>query len=324
MNPMPLLLLAGGVLLCLLMAAAALRGPSTSKRARQRLENLRERFSQSDTVRTQVQMKRILSQRSSRLDNMMVRILPKPALLRQRLSRTGKSWTLGGYGAASSGIAMAVMLLCLLRGLPILLSLLLGTMLGLAIPHKLLSILINRRRARFTNVFPDAIDLLVRGLRSGLPISETLGVVAREVPDPVGTEFRTISDKIRIGRTMEQALQDSADRLGSPEFQFFVITLSIQRETGGNLSETLSNLSDVLRQRSQMRLKVKAMSSESKASAYIVGVLPFAVFTMIWFVNPPYMAKFFADPRLMIAGGGALVWMMIGAFIMSRMVSFEI
>src|SRR3546814_13606323 len=96
---------------------------------------------------------------------------------------------------------------------------------------------------------------------------------------------------------MEQALQETADRLGTPEFQFFVITLAIQRETGGNLAETLANLSDVLRKRSQMRLKIKAMSSESKASAYIVGSLPFIVFGMIWMINQPYMANFFTDPR---------------------------
>src|SRR3546814_652273 len=118
---------------------------------------------------------------------------------------------------------------------------------------------------RFTVNFPDALELLVRGLRSGLPISETLGVVASEIPGPVGEEFKLITERIKIGRTMDAALQETADRLGTPEFQFFVITLTIQRETGGNLAETLSNLADVLRKRAQMKLKIKAMSSESKA-----------------------------------------------------------
>ena len=129
---------------------------------------------------------------------------------------------------------------------------------------------------------------------------------------------------MKIGRTMEAALQDTADRLGTPEFQFFVITLAIQRETGGNLAETLSNLSDVLRKRAQMKLKIKAMSSESKASAYIVGALPFIVFMMIWWINPDYVGKFFIDERLIVTGLGGLVWMSIGGFIMAKMVSFEI
>jgi len=123
---------------------------------------------------------------------------------------------------------------------------------------------------------------------------------------------------------MEDALQDTADRLNMPEFSFFCITLAIQRETGGNLAETLSNLADVLRKRGQMKLKIKAMSSESKASAMIVGALPFIVFGLIWFVNPSYIGGFFVDERLIAVGLGGLVWMGLGVFIMSKMVSFEI
>jgi tight adherence protein B len=123
---------------------------------------------------------------------------------------------------------------------------------------------------------------------------------------------------------MEESLQETADRLGTPEFQFFCITLAIQRETGGNLAETLSNLADVLRKRAQMKLKIRAMSSESKASAYIVGSLPFIVFAMVWWVNPKYLAPFFTDDRLIVAGLGGGVWMGIGVFIMAKMVSFEI
>jgi tight adherence protein B len=123
---------------------------------------------------------------------------------------------------------------------------------------------------------------------------------------------------------MEDALQDTADRMGTAEFQFFVITLAIQRETGGNLAETLANLADVLRKRSQMKLKIRAMSSESKASAYIVGSLPFFVFGMVWSVNPKYLGGFFYEPRLMVAGMIGIVWMSIGGIIMAKMVNFEI
>jgi len=129
---------------------------------------------------------------------------------------------------------------------------------------------------------------------------------------------------MKIGRTMEAALQETADRLGTPEFQFFVITLAIQRETGGNLAETLSNLADVLRKRAQMKLKIRAMSSESKASAMIIGSLPFIVFGLIYMVNPIYLGGFFTDQRLIVAGLGGMLWMSIGVFIMSKMISFEI
>ena len=148
--------------------------------------------------------------------------------------------------------------------------------------------------------------------------------MSQELPGPVGEEFRGIVERIRIGNTMEQALQESAEMLGTPEFQFFCITIAIQRETGGNLAETLANLSDVLRKRAQMKLKIKAMSSEAKASAYIVGALPFFVFGVVWSMNPGYLQGFFFEQRLIVAGLGGLVWMSIGAFIMSRMISFEI
>jgi tight adherence protein B len=123
---------------------------------------------------------------------------------------------------------------------------------------------------------------------------------------------------------MEEALQETADRLNTAEFSFFCITLAIQRETGGNLAETLANLADVLRKRAQMKLKIKAMSSEAKASAYIVGALPFIVFGLIYMMNPQYVAGFFSEDRLIVAGLGAMVWMSIGVFIMGQMVNFEI
>jgi tight adherence protein B len=154
--------------------------------------------------------------------------------------------------------------------------------------------------------------------------TKALGIVATEVPGPVGFEFKTVIDRIKVGKTMEDALQDTADKLGIAEFNFFTITLAIQRETGGNLAETLSNLADVLRKRGQMKLKIRAMSSESKASAYIVGSLPFLVFGAIMYINPTYMSTFFTDDRLIVAGLGAGVWMGLGVFIMAKMVNFEI
>ena len=244
--------------------------------------------------------------------------------LRVRLHRSGKNWTISQYLYTSIGIALVVAVLIFLKSHALLLSLAIGIGLGAAIPHMAVNFFIKRRTNQFNAKFPDAIELLVRGLRSGLPVTETLGVVATEVPGPVGQEYKAIVDRIKVGRTMEEALQETADRLGTPEFQFFTITLAIQRETGGNLAETLSNLADVLRKRAQMKLKIKAMRSESNASAYIVGSLPFIVFAMIEWLNPHYLHPFFTDDRLMIAGMGGLTWMAIGAFIMAKMVSFEI
>jgi tight adherence protein B len=322
---LPLLLMLAGLIGTLGLMFVAFAGPSAAKASNRRLESVRERHSRSNEVAAQAQLKRILQTRQqSKMDGLAQRFIPNPALLRQRIQQTGRSWSLPQYALACLGIVVAVAGGLIFKGLPPLLAIFIGLFVGIGLPHYIVGKLIKRRVAQFTARFPDAIDLMVRGLRSGLPITETLGVVGDEVPGPISEEFRGVSDKMKIGRTMDAALQETADRLGTAEIQFFVITLAIQRETGGNLAETLGNLSEVLRKRAQMKLKIKAMSSESKASAWIVGSLPFIVFGLIWYINGEYMQKFFTDDRLMIAGGGGLVWMGIGVFIMAKMIDFEI
>jgi tight adherence protein B len=306
------------------LAFMALRGPSPAKSLKRRVELIKERHGDVLQGNAQAQIRKLFAERSSKLEGFASTLIPRPALMRKRLEMTGKDITLGKYAVVCLGLLGGVTFLLLLKGAPFFLSLLLGIFVGVGIPHFVVGKMIKRRIAKFNSNFPDAIELMVRGLRSGLPITETLGIVAGEIIGPVGVEFRMVSDKMKIGRTMEAALQETADRLGTPEFQFFVITLAIQRETGGNLAETLSNLADVLRKRAQMKLKIRAMSSESKASAYIVGSLPFVVFTLVWMINPHYMGGFFTDQRLMVAGIGGMIWMGIGALIMAKMVNFEI
>jgi tight adherence protein B len=317
-------IIALGVVGTLLLLLTAMRGPSASKAFKRRVEMIRERHGDVIAANAQAQIRKLFANRSSNMEGLASTIIPKPALLRKRLEMTGRDITLSKYLMVSLGLAAFVMIALVMRGMPILLALFLGLFVGIGLPHFVVGKMIKRRVNKFTSNFPDAIELMVRGLRSGLPITETLGIVSSEIPGPVGIEFRAVADKMKIGRTMEAALQDTADRLGTPEFQFFVITLAIQRETGGNLAETLSNLADVLRKRAQMKLKIRAMSSESKASAYIVGSLPFIVFGLVYMMNPDYMGGFFVDQRLMVAGLGGLIWMSIGAFIMAKMVSFEI
>jgi len=307
------------------LSFSAVRGPSSARNVKRRMELIKERHAEGNlAITAQAQIRKLMASRNSRIEGFASSIIPKPALLRKRLEMTGREISLAKYGGICAGICVFVIAIALLRGAPLLLSLFVGIMMGAGLPHFVIGKMIKRRVNKFTTNFPDAIELMVRGLRSGLPISETLGIVAAELRGPVGVEFRTVSDKMKIGRTMEAALQETADRLGTAEFQFFVITLAIQRETGGNLAETLSNLADVLRKRAQMKLKIRAMSSESKASAMIVGALPFIVFVLVFLINPSYMTGFFTDQRLIVAGLGGLTWMGIGGFIMAKMVNFEI
>jgi tight adherence protein B len=323
MDMMPLMFVMIGACVVLGMVAFAFAGPSTARTQARRVTSLRERHGDALVV-AEAQLRRIANKRDTKIDVAVGRILPNPVLLAKRLAMTGKSWTVGQYGMATGIVSLIVAAALLFKGLPILLALFIGLFVGIGLPHWVVGRAIKKRVGKFTAKFPDAIELLVRGLRSGLPITETIGVVGTELDGPIGEEFRSVSDKMKIGRTMDAALQETADRLGTPEFQFFVITIAIQRETGGNLAETLANLATVLRLRGQMKLKIKAMSSESKASAYIIGALPFIVFALIWFINGTYMQRFFTDERLMVIGGGGMIWMAIGAFIMKKMINFEI
>jgi tight adherence protein B len=323
MDPVDLLLMGGMVAGAIVLGTVLLTGGTSGKQTQRRLEAMRLRHGDSAQMRVESQLKKAIAARQPKVagvDGFQGRI----AALSLRLDRSGTGWSLRGYARACGAIGLVVAAFAWLQTGALLLALVLGFAVGLGLPHMVLGSMIKRRLNGFNARFPDALELLVRGLRSGLPVGETLNVIANEIPGPVGREFRTVVDGIRIGRSMEEALQAVADRLATAEFQFFVITIAIQRETGGNLAETLSNLADVLRKRSQMKLKIRAMSSESKASAYIVGVLPFAVAGMITFVNPGYIEPFMTDQRLTVIGLGAMVWMGIGVFVMAKMVSFEI
>ena len=323
MNIIQLLLLGGGLMTALLLGYLAFMGKSPAKESQRRLESVRYRHSENTKDRVESQLKKAIAARKPKMHK-IAGAGSRAEALALRLQRTGKGWTLSQYAYVSIGLGLAVAAVLFLRTGALFFSLGVGVLAGAGIPHLVVSYLIKKRTNDFNAKFPDGIELLVRGLRSGLPVAETLSLVAQEIPGPVGEEFKAVVERMKIGRTMEESLQVTADKLGTAEFQFFVITLAIQRETGGNLAETLGNLADVLRKRGQMKLKIRAMSSESKASAYIVGSLPFVVFGLVMMINPHYMGGFFTDQRLMVAGIGGMIWMGIGALIMAKMVNFEI
>jgi tight adherence protein B len=251
-------------------------------------------------------------------------LIPRPELLRERLSRTGRSINLGTYGLACLVVALISGMIMVVAGLKPILALPAALLVGLWLPHLAVGWLAGRRALRFTVTFPEAIGLMVRSIKSGLPITESFKIVGQEVADPVGAEFRQISDQIRLGQPLEQALWDSARRVATPEMKFLVVTLSIQRETGGNLAETLENLDTVLRRRRQMRLKVRAMSSEARASAMIVGALPFLMMGILAVVDNAYISVLFREHlghMLLSAGASSMAF---GVIVMARMVRFEI
>lgn len=317
---------------CVALLGFAFAGPSANRAKTRRLAAVRGRHSGGQEAMMEARMRKVISSRKVESSQLLVSLIPNPEHLAARLSKTGKKWTLSQYMTVCAGLMLVIFTVMTLRGFSFLPSFFVSIAAGFGLPHMVVGKLIAKRLSKFNANFPDALDLLVRGLRSGLPVGETMIVVSREIPGPVGEEFKLICERVKIGKSMDQALQDTAKRLGTAEFQFFCITLAIQRETGGNLAETLANLGQVLRQRAQMKLKIRAMSSESKASAYIIGALPFLVFGLICWINFSYMAPFFTpDPEglfglglMQLVGLGGMGWMATGAFIMAKMISFEI
>ncbi|TNE60963.1 MAG: type II secretion system F family protein [Alphaproteobacteria bacterium] len=294
------------------------------KQTRDKLDRFKERFKESTALRGEQARSIRLNQREGGLAGQLADLLPRREQIQARIAKAGLSMDLSRYATISLALFLFGFAAFFLLGAPLVLALLLGVVIGAGLPHAYVGFRMTARTTRFTQQFPEAIDLMVRGLKSGLPVNECMANVGRELTAPTGEEFRKITDSMRLGKQLEEALWETADRLDTPDFKFFVISLVVQRETGGNLGETLGNLSMILRQRQAMKLKVAAMSSEAKASAWIVGLLPFIMLGVILVANPTYGMILFTHPKAIIAGIVALGWMGLGIFIMSRLIKFEV
>ncbi|MEL6979795.1 MAG: type II secretion system F family protein [Pseudomonadota bacterium] len=191
-------------------------------------------------------------------------------------------------------------------------------------PRVVIGYMISHRLNKFLTMFPNAIDIMVRGVKSGLPVNESMKVAANEIPDPVGEEFRTILAQVNMGVSLEEALKQMNQRLQSPDVNFFRTVLAIQKQTGGNLAEALGNLSGILRDRRKMKLKIKALSSEARMSAIIIGSLPVLVTAALYFINPDYIMYMFEHPTGQMMLGVGIAMMFFGAMVMRSMVRFEI
>jgi len=198
-----------------------------------------------------------------------------------------------------------------------------GFAVGFGFPRWLLNFTIKRRKKAFTREFANAIDVIVRGVKAGLPLNECLKIISNESGEPVGPEFRQIVEGLKVGVTLEDGLKGMYERMPIPEVNFFQIVLTIQQKTGGNLSEALGNLSGVLRDRKRLHGKIQALSSEAKASAGIIGSLPIIVMGLVYATTPDYIALLFTERfgnfLLLVCG----IWMSVGIFVMKKMIDFK-
>lgn len=310
-------LAAGGIAHCLIVAFS----DSSARQVARRVDRLAARLRGETRVRAALNLRR---SGDGSLDSVIRRLLPRPDALRHRLVRTGRQIGFGAYALASLAVALAAVVSALMLGLSPASGAALGLVAGVWLPHLAVGKLISRRTNKFEALFPEAIGLIVRGLRSGLPATESMQVVGREIGDPVGEEFRRISDQVRLGHPLDQALGEAAKRIATTEFNFLVVTMIVQKETGGNLAETLENLDNVLRRRRQMKLKIRAMSSEARASAMIIGSLPFLMFTILFVVNRDYVMTLITTHTGNLLLAGAACSMATGIAVIAKMIRFEI
>lgn len=312
-------ILYGGAGLATLLLFAVFNGDAGERKLRQRIRHVtRQESAQPGAKPVSISRQRDTSLNTIGLADIAER-------LANRLNVAGISMTARHYLTLCLILAFVVLfVVTVLLARPFLLGMLTGFIVGAGLPHLYVNWRMKRRQQRFLRLFPDALELIVRGLRAGLPVGEAMQNIAEEIPDPVGPLFREICAQLALGVPFEKAMADMANRLRLTEFNFFVISTVLQRETGGNLGEILSNLADVLRQRHIMKLKIKAMSAEARASAMIVGSLPFLVVLAIQVMSPGYLIPLFEDSRGNIAGIAAICSLCIGMFCMARLARFEI
>lgn len=305
----------------------ALKGNSPKKDIEDRASHLTSRVHSNPkaVAIAQATLKKQMAESQLPWIDGLVSRLPSIDVLQQRLDRTGKNITAGYYITVNIAIIIGVLfVMTVMLHKPITLALPIGIVVGVGIPHKLVGRWATKRMNNFIRLFPDAIELIVRGLRSGLPMQEGLKVVAEEINSPVREEFKHISELIALGINVDEALKSTAERLKISEFNFFVTSIILQRETGGNLAEILSNIAETIRDRHMMKMKIKALSSEARASALIVGALPLMVAGAIQFITPDYLTIMFEDFRgnlMLAAAGGSLL---TGFLVMHKMSNFEI
>jgi len=247
----------------------------------------------------------------------------KSVPLAARISQAGLTWSKRQFFLISAGIAVVMFLLGILTGAGLLVGATLAFTGAFGIPRWLLSYLKKRRESKFLNSFPDAIDIIVRGAKAGLPLLDCLKIICMESQEPVRSEFRTIVETQAIGLPLGDACGKLYEHMPLAEANFFGIVVTIQQKAGGNLSEALGNLSRVLRDRKKMKAKIQAMSQEAKTSAAIISALPIAVMTLVYLTSPNYISLLWTEPLGRVMLGASACWMFMGVMVMKKMINFD-
>ncbi len=243
--------------------------------------------------------------------------------LRMAIERAGVSISIQNFYLLSALLALCAAVAVLLSGAPLLAVPAAALAAGIGFPRWLLSYLAKSRQKKFTEEFANAVDIIVRGVKAGLPLNDCLKIIAAETQEPVKSEFFEIVEQQRLGVTIPQALEKLYERIPLEEVNFFAIVITIQQQSGGNLAEALSNLSNVLRDRKKLRGKIQAFSAEAKSSAAIIAALPIAVMIIVYVTTPDYISLLWTHETGHVMLIGSAIWMTIGVLVMRKMINFD-
>ena len=320
------LLIAAGMATTLMAMGMVFGGFFAERRLRDRLEDLDRRTRSGPRTIQMATLKRVeKSGRLPTLDKLLWRWFPDASSIRQKLQTTGMNITLGDFAFASLALAMAMaFLLYLVLDLPPAIALTGSFLIGVGLPNVAVGWKAKKRGRQFNLLFPEAVDLVVRALRAGLPVQEAIASVSRDIRDPVGGIFKRAQQEMHLGVPIEAALWRVAKTVKTDEFNFLIVALSIQRETGGNLAETLANLSALLRSRQQLRLKIRAFTSEARATMMIMAGLPFLVGGGLFLISPEYIGPLVTTSTGQMVAGAAGCSMALGIFIMNKIATIKV
>ncbi|GGF39568.1 pilus assembly protein [Youhaiella tibetensis] len=324
MNPIILVILAMVSIGTLVFALVpSMLGSSRAEKRRKALQgniqaNRREAFAERNRADRRKQVQAAIKGQTDALNERKKRVP-----LKAQLYQAGMKIKPAGFIRNSVILGVAVFLVTLVMQVPLIFAAVFGIASGYLLPKLYMGRRRNGFRNKFLDELPNAVEAIVRGVKSGLPLNDSMRVVARESKEPLKTEFQRVLDQQAVGKTMSEAIVTLYDRVPVPEVNFFIVVITVQQQAGGNLSEALTNLSRVLRNRKKMKAKVKAMSSEAKASAGIIGSLPFVVAILVSLTSPTYLGPFFTTTIGMFWLGVAGLMLSMGVFVMYRMVQFE-
>ena len=319
-------LISAGFVLTFVALYAVFGGFFAERRLRDRLEDLDARTKAGPHTLQMATLRRVEKEgRLPTLDKLLWQWFPNATSVRQKLQASGMNLTLGDFAFTSLALAVAIafFLYVILDVSP---AVALGSslMVGVGLPNVWVGWKARKRGQQFNLLFPEAVDLIVRALRAGLPVQEAIGNVARDIKDPVGAVFRRVQHEVQLGAQIDAALWRVAKTVQTDEFNFLIVAMSIQRDTGGNLAETLANLSALLRARQQLRLKIRAFTSEARTTMMIMAGLPFLVVGGLFILSPGYIAPLFMTETGQMVAAGAACSMGLGIFIMNRIAIIKV